>query len=159
MTQDGFFLEAHVKLRPVDFAYEGMFLAGLAHGPKFIPETIAQALAAAGRAATILCKETIRASGAVSVVDTELCAACLTCVRVCPHSVPRIEDGVAVVEAAACQGCGVCAAECPAGAISLQSFTDAQLQAAVGGLFHPNHPSDHPSDHPRRSDAEETARK
>ncbi|NIA20643.1 MAG: FAD-dependent oxidoreductase [Anaerolineaceae bacterium] len=148
MTQDGFFLEAHVKLRPVDFACEGVFLAGLAHGPKFIPETIAQALAAAGRAATILCKETIRASGSVSVVDSELCAACLTCVRVCPHSVPRIEDGVAVIEPAACQGCGVCAAECPAGAIALQSFTDPQLRAAVGGLFQPCRP-----------DVEEAARK
>ena len=135
MTQDGFFLEAHIKLRPVDFACEGIFLAGLAHGPKFIPETIAQALAAAGRAATIISKETIRASGSVSVVDADLCAACLTCVRVCPYSVPRIEDGVATIDAAACQGCGVCAAECPAGAVALQSFTDAQLQAAVAGLF------------------------
>jgi heterodisulfide reductase subunit A len=135
MTPEGFFLEAHVKLRPVDFACEGIFLAGMAHGPKLISETITQALAAAGRATTILSQETLRASGMVSVVDRDRCAVCLTCVRLCPYNVPRIENGAAVIEPTACQGCGTCAAECPAGALSLECFTDRQMQAAVGGLF------------------------
>ncbi|MDP6059682.1 MAG: 4Fe-4S binding protein, partial [Pirellulaceae bacterium] len=135
MTLDGFFLEAHIKLRPVDFAYEGIFLAGMAHGAKFIKETITQALAAAGRAAAILSKETLTAGGSVATVDEDLCAGCLTCVRICPYSVPRIEDGIASIEPTACQGCGTCSAQCPAGAISLQSFTDRQIRAAVSGLF------------------------
>ncbi len=134
-TLDGFFLEAHIKLRPVDFACEGIFLAGMAHGPKLIKETITQALAAAGRAAAILSKEALTASGSVAMVDQDRCAACLTCVRICPFSVPRIEDGVAAIEPAACQGCGTCSAQCPAGAISLQYFTDEQIGAAVSGLF------------------------
>ncbi len=134
-TLEGFFLEAHIKLRPVDFACEGIFLAGLAHGPKFIGETIAQALATAGRAAAILSKDRLVAGGAVATVDQDICAACLSCVRVCPYSVPRIENGLAVIEPTACQGCGVCSAECPAGAISLQYFTEDQMRAAVSGLF------------------------
>ena len=139
LTLDGFFLEAHIKLRPVDFASEGVFLAGMAHGPKFIHETIVQALAASGRAAGILSKETLTAGGAVADVDQDLCAACLTCVRVCPYSVPRIEDGLAAIEPTACQGCGTCAAECPAGAIRLHCFTDEQVKAAVAGLFLSEH--------------------
>ena len=135
MTSDGFFLEAHTKLRPVDFACEGVFLAGTAHGPKLIPETIAQALAAAGRAATILCQDTLRAGGSVSVVNRERCAACLTCVRLCPYGVPHIENGAAAIEPTACQGCGLCAAECPGGAITLECFTDEQMRAAVDGLL------------------------
>jgi len=139
MTLDKFFLEAHIKLRPVEFACEGIFLAGLAHGPKFISETIAQALAAAGRAAAILSKETLKAGAAVASVDRDACAACLTCVRACPYSVPRIEDGVAAIEAVACQGCGTCASQCPAGAINLQYYTDEQVRAAVAGLFGSGH--------------------
>jgi heterodisulfide reductase subunit A-like polyferredoxin len=135
LTTDRFFMEAHVKLRPVDFAREGIFVAGLAHWPKFIPETITQALAAAGRASAILSKEVVRAGGAISVVDRERCAACLTCVRACPFGVPRIEEGTAVIEPTACQGCGVCAAECPAEAVTLQYFDDEQMRAAVSGLF------------------------
>ena len=135
MTLDKFFLEAHIKLRPVEFACEGIFLAGLAHGPKFISETVAQALAAAGRATAILSKETLTAGAAIATVDRDVCAACLTCVRACPYSVPRIEDGLAAIEAVACQGCGTCTSQCPAGAISLQYYTDEQVRAAVGGLF------------------------
>jgi len=115
ITQEGFFLEAHVKLRPVDFASEGIFLCGSAHYPKFIDETVAQAMAAAARASTILAKDYLEAGGAVSVVDPKKCVACLTCVRVCPYGVPRINaDNVAEISMASCQGCGVCAGECPA---------------------------------------------
>jgi heterodisulfide reductase subunit A-like polyferredoxin len=129
-TADGFFLEAHMKLRPVDFASDGIYLCGVAHSPKLIEETLAQASAAVSRACTILAKDQIQISGVVSVVDPEKCAACLTCVRVCPYNVPVInKDGVAEIEAAMCHGCGICASECPGKAIKLQHFTDEQVMA------------------------------
>ena len=143
-TLEGFFLEAHVKLRPVDFPAEGIFLCGAAHYPKFIDETIAQAQAAAARAATILSKEALEVGGMVAVVDEEKCTGCLTCVRICPYDVPRINPtkvgagailGVAEIEAAACQGCGTCAGECPAKAIQLQHYRDEQVLAKEEALF------------------------
>jgi heterodisulfide reductase subunit A len=141
---DNFFLEAHIKLRPVDFVTEGMFMAGSAHYPKFLEESIVQAQAAAARAATILSKETLSAGGVVAVVDSEKCTACLTCVRVCPYHVPIINPslmgagailGAAQIEMAACQGCGTCVAECPAKAIQLMHYTDAQVMAEERALF------------------------
>jgi heterodisulfide reductase subunit A-like polyferredoxin len=134
LTEDGFFLEAHMKLRPVDFATEGMYLAGLAHGPKLFDEAVAQALAAAGRAATVLSKAEARVGGAVAKVDEDLCAACLTCVRLCPYDVPVIREGAAYIEPAKCQGCGVCAGACPAKAIQVCHFTDEQVTAAAEAL-------------------------
>ena len=143
-TLEGFFLEAHVKLRPVDFPAEGLFLCGAAHYPKFIDEAIAQAQAAAARAATILSREVLEVGGMVAVVDQEKCTGCLTCVRVCPYDVPRINStkvgaggilGVAEIEAAACQGCGICPAECPAKAIQLQHYRDEQVLAKEEALF------------------------
>jgi heterodisulfide reductase subunit A-like polyferredoxin len=129
-TADGFFLEAHMKLRPVDFASEGIYLCGVAHSPKMIDESLSQAAAAVSRACTILSKDQIQVGGVVSVVDPEKCAACLTCVRVCPYNVPVInKDGVAEIEMAMCQGCGICASECPGKAIKLQHFTDEQIMA------------------------------
>ena len=134
---DGFFLEAHVKLRPVDFASEGLFLAGAAHYPKSIEETISQAYAAAGRAAAVLAKPVLKAGGVVAEVDVDKCAACLTCVRICPYEVPIIdpESKKARIEAAACQGCGVCVSECPVKAITLHHYTDAQIFAKEEALF------------------------
>jgi heterodisulfide reductase subunit A-like polyferredoxin len=129
-TADGFFLEAHMKLRPVDFASEGLFLCGIAHSPKTIEESLSQASAAVARACTVLAKDQIQISGVVSVVDADKCAACLTCVRVCPYNVPVInKDGVAEIESAMCHGCGICASECPGKAIKLQHFTDEQVMA------------------------------
>jgi heterodisulfide reductase subunit A-like polyferredoxin len=129
-TLEGFFLEAHVKLRPVDFPTDGIYLCGMAHYPKFIDETLAQAGAAVARASTILSKKTMYVGGVVSRVDGERCAACLTCVRVCPYEVPAINaEGEAEIEMARCQGCGVCAAECPAKAIELQHYEDSQMLA------------------------------
>ena len=126
--QECYFLEAHMKLRPVDFASDGLYLAGGAHGPKLITEAITQASAAAARACTILSKEKMMVGGVVAVVDGERCAACLTCVRVCPYDVPVInEDGEAVIDLAKCKGCGSCSAECPARAIDLMHFRDTQL--------------------------------
>ena len=143
-TLEGFFLEAHVKLRPVDFPAEGLFLCGAAHYPKFIDEAIAQAQAAAARAATILSKEALEVGGVVAVVDEEKCTGCLTCVRICPYDVPRINPtrvgagaimGVAKIQAAACQGCGICPGECPAKAIQLQHYRDEQVLAKEEALF------------------------
>jgi len=115
-------------LRPLDFASAGMFLCGLAHSPKFIDESIAQAKGSASRAATILSRKKMMVGGAVSVVDGERCAACLTCVRVCPYNVPVINaEGVAEIEAASCQGCGICASACPRKAIQLQHYKDEQI--------------------------------
>jgi heterodisulfide reductase subunit A-like polyferredoxin len=134
-TMEGFFLEAHMKLRPVDFATDGMYLAGGAHGPKLISETITQASAAASRACTILSKEKMLVGGVVAVVEGERCAACLTCVRVCPYEVPVINvKGEAEIDLAKCKGCGSCAAECPARAIELMNFRDPQLWAKCQAL-------------------------
>ena len=134
-TAEGFFLEAHMKLRPVDFATDGLYLAGTGHGPKLISESISQAMAAAARACTILSKEKMLVGGVVAVVDGERCAACLTCVRVCPYEVPVINtQGEAEIDIAKCKGCGGCAAECPAMAIELMHFQEAQLEAKCQAL-------------------------
>ena len=136
LTLEGFFLEAHMKLRPVDFASDGLFLCGNCHSPKFIDESIAQAQAAAAKAIGILSKKVMEISGVVSVVDTDKCAACLTCVRVCPYDVPKINtEGAAEIEAAMCHGCGVCASECPAKAIQLMHYKDSQIIAKTKALF------------------------
>ncbi|MBM4294518.1 MAG: FAD-binding protein [Deltaproteobacteria bacterium] len=128
---EGFFNEAHAKLRPVDFPSDGIFLAGLAHYPKPMDESIAQAKAAAGRAATILGQDKVSVGGVVAVVDPDKCAVCLTCVRACPFNVPVIDYTIdaAYIDPAKCQGCGVCPSECPAKAITLKHFTDAQIIA------------------------------
>ncbi|MGO9116741.1 MAG: FAD-dependent oxidoreductase [Desulfomonilaceae bacterium] len=129
----GFFMEAHMKMRPLDFASEGIYLCGLAHGPKHINETLAQARGAAARAAGVLSKDFLQVSGEVSVVDPELCASCLTCVRACPYNVPVIDPATnrAYIETASCQGCGICASVCPRKAIRLQHHTDEQVLAKV----------------------------
>ena len=133
---DGFFLEAHMKLRPVDFATDGIYVCGTAHSPKNISESIAQAAAAAARAGTILSKDFISVGGVVAVVDEDKCAACLTCVRACPYSVPVInERGKADIDPVKCHGCGVCAAECPGKAIQLQYFRDVQVIAKCDALY------------------------
>ena len=137
VTLDGFFLEAHVKLRPVDFATDGLYLCGMAHYPKSINETIAQAEAASARAATILSQEMLQVGGVVAVVEGERCAACLTCVRVCPYDVPVINaKGEAEIDPAKCKGCGGCVAECPAMAIELMHFKENQLEAKCEALVY-----------------------
>jgi len=137
---DGFFLEAHVKLRPVDFASDGFFLAGMAHYPKFLDETIVQAKAAAGRAMTIVGRDVLEVGGVVGQVDAEKCVGCLTCIRLCPYDVPQISAdfqgvggilGAAYIEPALCHGCGICVAECPARAIQLLNYKDIQMQAQI----------------------------
>ncbi|HEY5996856.1 MAG TPA: 4Fe-4S binding protein, partial [Candidatus Deferrimicrobiaceae bacterium] len=136
LNADGFFLEAHMKLRPVDFASEGIFLCGTAHSPKFIGETISQANAVAARAATILSRKAMPVSGQISYVDPDKCVGCMTCVHLCPYLAPRIgTDSKAEVQGVVCMGCGSCAAECPAKAITLRHYMDSQVLAAVDGLL------------------------
>ena len=136
LNQEGFFLEAHAKLRPVDFSTDGVFVAGLAHGPKTIAESIAQAQAAVSRAVTIISKDEIEAGGPVAQVDPRLCSACGACEEVCQFQAIKVnaEKGEAQVEAAVCKGCGSCAATCRCGAITLKGFTDEQILAEVVAL-------------------------
>lgn len=139
LNNDGFFLEAHVKLRPVDFASEGIFLCGSAHSPKTTTENMQQGLAAAGRAATVLSKKTLVVGGQVSQVDVRKCVSCLTCLKVCPYDAPEVSarngKNRVEIQAAKCMGCGSCAAECPARAIQLRHFTDVQVSAAIQALL------------------------
>jgi heterodisulfide reductase subunit A-like polyferredoxin len=133
---EGFLVEAHAKLRPVDFSSDGIFVAGLAHYPKPLEEAIAQAKAAVSRAMTIVSKDSIMVGGVVAEVTREKCAVCLTCVRACPYSIPYIHvDGYAVIEPSECHGCGVCVSECPGKAIKLNHFTDEQIMAKTDALF------------------------
>ena len=132
MNDEGFLIEAHAKLRPVDFATDGVYLCGLAHYPKPIDESIAQAQAAAARAATILARETILFSGTVAQSNPFLCSSCGTCVSICPYSAPRFNDkGKADINPALCKGCGLCVASCRSGAIRLQGFDDAQIFSMI----------------------------
>ncbi len=130
---DGWFLEAHQKLRPVDFANDGIFLCGMAHYPKPLEESIAQAQAAAARAATVLAKKSLRVSGLVSRITPELCCGCQICVNVCPYQAISYDEtqGVAVVNEVLCKGCGNCAAACPCEAPLLMGFTNRQLYAQI----------------------------
>jgi heterodisulfide reductase subunit A len=140
LNEDGYFMEAHAKLRPVEFATNGVFLAGLAHYPKPIEECITQAKAAASRASVVLSKEKITAEGAVSHVNEYYCIGCGMCEEACPFgaiSLEEREDGVKVshVQEALCKGCGACAAICPTGAASVYHSDDRQVLNMVGAAL------------------------
>ncbi|MBM3314910.1 CoB--CoM heterodisulfide reductase iron-sulfur subunit A family protein, partial [candidate division WOR-3 bacterium] len=139
LNEDGFFLEAHVKLRPVDFATEGVFLAGLCHSPKNIQETVAQAKAAAARAATILYRDTYEAGACTAQVNEESCAGCGICAGTCAYGAPELteKDGKTVsrVNEALCKGCGNCAAACPSGAMLHRGFRVEQTRAMLGAAL------------------------
>jgi heterodisulfide reductase subunit A-like polyferredoxin len=140
VNEDGFFLEAHVKLRPVDFATDGVFVCGLAHAPKSLEESIAQAKAAASRATTILVRDAIIGEGIVASVDEALCSGCGVCEVLCPYGAIAVnrEKGVSAVNEALCKGCGTCCAACPSGAVQQRGFTrkeiSAMLDAALAGV-------------------------
>ncbi|MFL7891553.1 MAG: FAD-dependent oxidoreductase [Anaerolineales bacterium] len=146
LSSEGFFEEAQLKLRPMDFMRDGIFLAGMAHYPKFIEESISHALAAAGRALSLLSQETLYLGGVIAEVDPDKCVGCLTCIRTCPFEIPRIitEEGrpgvgglggAAFIDPALCQGCGTCTGECPANAIQLIHYTDEQIMLKdIAGL-------------------------
>ena len=133
-NEDDFFLEAHVKLRPVDFATDGIFVCGLAHAPKSIDESIAQAKAAASRATTILAKDSVVAEGIVASVNENICSACGICEALCPYGAITInrERKVAEVNEALCKGCGTCCAACPSGAVQQRGFRRDQVSAMIG---------------------------
>jgi heterodisulfide reductase subunit A-like polyferredoxin len=146
LSSEGFFDEAQMKLRPMDFMREGIFLAGMAHYPKFIEESISHALAAAARALTLLSHKTLHLGGVVAQVDTTKCVGCLTCTRTCPFAIPQVIQaegrpgvghlgGAAYIDPAQCQGCGTCTGECPANAIQLIHYSDEQMMLrSIGGL-------------------------
>jgi len=130
--QDGFFLEAHVKLRPVDFATDGIYVCGTAKGPADITEAIDQAEGAASRAAIPLMKGYVQAEAIMAKVDQDVCSGCGTCIEVCPYgAIVKNDKGLAEVIAAACKGCGCCGASCPEGAITMTNYSDIQLVSEV----------------------------
>jgi heterodisulfide reductase subunit A len=136
LNEDGFFLEAHIKLRPVELPAEGVFVCGLAHSPKLIEESITQAQAAASRAVTILSKDKILADGVVGIVDQRKCTGCGVCQVVCPFNAIKIDEKkmLAVVNEALCKGCGVCTASCRSGSIDLNGFTNTEVLAQITQL-------------------------
>ncbi len=143
LDSNKFFLEAHIKLRPVEFATEGVFLCGTAQAPKLVDEAVSQASAAASRACTILSSDFLETIGNVSVVDPELCIGCGRCTLVCPYKAPELKEVVVETEEityttkkceinpTVCKGCGSCAAECPTGAITSRHFTESQIMAVI----------------------------
>ena len=133
---DGFFLEAHVKLRPLDFSSNGFFLAGMAHSPKFTEEAIAQGRGAAARALGVLAKENMEISGAVAYVNTDDCARCLNCLRACPYGVPKFDHklGRVTIDPASCHGCGNCCATCPALAIEVKHSKNPQFESLLKAI-------------------------
>ncbi|MGD8785889.1 MAG: 4Fe-4S dicluster domain-containing protein, partial [Phycisphaerales bacterium] len=139
MNEDGFFLEAHVKLRPVEFATEGIFVAGLAHNPKSMAETIAQAEAAAAKACTIISKEKYEAEPTIAALNDDLCDGCGICVPVCEYNALEIvdrqggkeEEKIVRINEAMCKGCGGCVAACPSGAMEQKGFKNEQMLAMI----------------------------
>lgn len=136
LNADGFFLEAHMKLRPVDFGTDGVFMCGLAHGPKNLEENISQAKAAVARACTVLAKESIEVEGKSAFVNKKKCTACGTCESVCPAKAITVDlqEKVAVVNEALCKGCGACASSCRCGALNVKGCTNEQIMAMINAL-------------------------
>jgi heterodisulfide reductase subunit A len=133
LNEDGFFMEAHMKLRPVDFPTDGFFMAGLAHSPKFIDESIAQARAAASRAMTILAKKEIMAGGTICSVDGRKCTGCGVCEEICAFNAIEVDAiaGEAKVKKALCKGCGLCVSSCRSGALDILGFSEEQTLSLI----------------------------
>jgi heterodisulfide reductase subunit A len=139
MNADGFFVEAHAKLGPSEFATDGVFLCGLAHYPKPIDEAVAQAQAASSRAVTLLARKQIRVSGTVAQVTPAYCSSCGVCVSICPYSAPSFIEkgpfaGRAEINPVLCKGCGLCVASCRSGAINLKGFGTDQIMAMIEAI-------------------------
>ncbi len=138
LSPDNFFKEAHVKLRPVEFAADGVYLCGTAHYPKLIPEAISQAYAAAGRVLTLLSHDTVVASGSVCEVEEKMCIGCGECIAACTYGAIEFEDTKqgkkAAVNPVLCKGDGLCNAKCPTGAIQLKHFTDEEIISQIDAL-------------------------
>jgi len=135
LGQDGFFQEAHVKLRPVEFSADGLYLCGMAHYPKHITEAINQAYGAAGRVLTLLSHDTVIASGSICEVDEKKCMGCGACISACTYGAIEFRETrqgkKAVVNPVLCKGDGLCNAKCPTAAIQLKHFTDEELLAEI----------------------------
>lgn len=138
LSPDGFFQEAHVKLRPVEFATDGVYLCGMAHYPKFIYETIEQAHGAAGRVLALLSHDTITASGSICEVDERKCIGCGQCVSACAYDAIELRETKrgkkAIVNPVLCKGDGLCNSKCPTGAIQLKHFTDEEIWAQIDAV-------------------------
>jgi heterodisulfide reductase subunit A len=136
-SADGFFMEAHPKLRPVSTNVDGIFLAGCCQGPKDIPDTVAQASAAAAEAITLAAKGQIEVEPTTAVIDSALCAGCKLCIEICPYSAIDFIDakGISVVNEALCKGCGACTAICPNKAARQNHFTQDQVLSEMEGLL------------------------
>ena len=137
ISPDGFLMEAHLKLRPVDTTMDGIYLAGIASGPKDVPESIISAKAAAARASILMANRKMRAEAITAVVDEDLCIGCGLCEEICPYGAPRIEEGKCKMIEALCRGCGACAAECPRRAITMRHYGDQQMLAQVEAALVP----------------------
>jgi len=139
MNEDGFFVEAHAKLGPSEFATDGVFLCGMAHYPKPIDESVAQAQAAASRAVTLLARERVKVSGMIAYVNPLSCSSCGVCVEICPYSAPSFVAkgpfaGKAEVNPVLCKGCGLCVASCRSGALNLRGFEEGQIMAMINEM-------------------------
>lgn len=143
LNQDGFFLEAHVKLRPVDFATDGIFICGLAHGPKNLGEAVAQGLAAASRATVILAQEYLLTEPMIAEVNEDLCFGCGNCEEVCPYGAVEIdsEKNKSKVNRVLCKGCGSCTAVCRSHAVDLLGFSNEELTEEIAAIFNEQLPS------------------
>jgi len=135
-SSDGFFLEAHPKLRPVDTFTDGIFLAGCCQGPKDIPDAVAQASGAAVRASEPLAQGKVEVEAITSTINEDLCSGCKVCERMCPYSALEFDEkaGVMRVNEVMCKGCGSCASTCPSGAISMRHFAVKQIIAQIDGI-------------------------
>jgi heterodisulfide reductase subunit A len=138
-SDDGFFLEAHPKLRPVETNTDGVFLAGACQAPRDVPDTVAHAGAAAGHCLSLLSRGEVTISPTVAVVDEQLCSGCRVCIDLCPYTaisfISQDGTGTARINEALCKGCGTCVAACPAAAIKARHFTDGQIYAEIVGLL------------------------
>ena len=137
IATDGFLMEAHLKLRPVDTNVDGVFIAGTVSGPKDVSESIVSGEAAAARASILMGNGKVRTDAITAVVDEDLCIGCGLCEEICPYGAPRIEDGKSKIREILCRGCGSCAAECPKRAITMRHYGDNQLLAQVKALLVP----------------------
>jgi heterodisulfide reductase subunit A len=131
---DGFFYEAHVKLRPLDFATDGIYVCGTAHGPRDIPESIAQALGASSRASIPMARGFVLPEAITPVVDDSACVTCGMCVDKCPYGALRLEERLEVIDAL-CKGCGTCVAACPTGALDQRHFRNKEVEAQIKNFF------------------------
>jgi heterodisulfide reductase subunit A len=139
LNPDQFFKEAHVKLKPVEFATDGVYLCGLAHYPKLMTESINQAYGAAGRVLTLLSHDIVVASGSVCEVDEKKCMGCGACASACAYKAIELQESKqgkkAVINPVLCKGDGLCNAKCPTGAISLKHFTDKEINSQIDAAF------------------------